>query len=158
MTRSTATFGRENSGSGGNEDLNVSTLGPINEVRGNEPRSTAAPAVSSGTERGRQERKDRSDRSLSSKPSSNKVVTKVVTKSPASVRSRDMKSKSPRSSKDPRVNRLEGNTIGTPKWQLIAESGSGPRTGPLPIGDDTPRRTEPNDAEVSDVDAVEKTT
>ena len=97
-SESTATFGRKCSGSGGNDDLNASTLGPIIEVRGSDPRSTAAPAVSSGTERGRQERKDKSDRFLSSKPSSSMVVTKVVTKSPASVRSRDAKSNSPRSS------------------------------------------------------------
>ena len=160
-SESTATFGRKNSGSGGNDDSNASTLGPIIEVRGSDPRSTAAPAFSSGTERGRQERKDRSDRSLSSKPSSSMVVTKVVTKSPASVRSRDAKSESPRSSRGSASVSNRGKYDRNPEValeQLIAESGSGPSNGTLPIGDDTPRRNKPNDAEVSDVDAVEKTT
>ena len=100
-SESTATFGRKSSGSGGHDDLPVATLGPIDEALDKDLRPTAAPAVSSGTERGRQEREDRSDRSSSSKPSSssNKVVTKVITKSPMSVRSRDAKSKSPRSSR-----------------------------------------------------------
>ena len=156
-SESTATFGRKGNGSGGNDDLNVSALRPINEVLGNEPRSTAAPAVSLGTERGRQERKDRSDRSSSSKPLSNKVMTKVVTKSPTSVRSRDMKSKSPRSNRGSASESTRGKYGRNPDIaleQLIAESGSGSRTDPLPIGDDTPRRIEPDNAEIRDVDAL----
>ena len=88
-------------------------------------------------------------------------MTKVVTKSPTSVRSRDMKSKSPRSS---RGSASESNRVKYDRnpeivlEQLIAESGSGSRTDPLPIGDDTPRRIKPDNAEISDVDAVESKT
>ena len=60
-SESTATFGRKSSGSGGNDDLNVSNLGPIDEVRGSGHRSrggSAAPAVSSGTEIGEGETRE----------------------------------------------------------------------------------------------------
>ena len=137
---STATFGRKSSGSGGNDDLHVATLGPIDEVLGKNLRPTAAPAVSSGTERGRQERKDRSDRSSSSKPSSSKVMTKVITKSPTSVRSSDKKSKSPRSSRGSARESTPGKYDRNPEIaleQLIAETGCGLRTNPLPVEDDT---------------------
>ena len=156
-SESTATFGRKSSGSAGNDDLHVTTLGPIDEVMSKDLRSTAAPAVSSGTERGRQGRKDRSDRYSSSKPSSSKVVTRVITKSPASVRSSDMKSRSPRSSRGSARESTPGKygrNPGIALEQFIAEHGGGLRTNPLPVADDTSRRTEPDDAELSGVNMV----
>jgi len=155
-SESTATFGRKSSGSGGNDDLNVSNLGPIDEVRGSGHRSrggSAAPAVSSGTERGRQERKDRSERSSSSKPSSSsaKVVTKVTTKSPTNARH---KSKSPRSSRRSASTSTGGRYNRDPEIaleQLLAEAGVGSIHDPIPIGNGTPQESEPIDAELSDV-------
>ena len=160
-SESTATFGRKSSGSGGNDDLHFTTLGPIDEVMSKDLRPTAAPAAASGTERGRQERKDRSDRSSSSKPSSRKVMTKVITKSPTSVRSSDMKSKSPRSSRGSARESTPGKYDRNPEIaleQFIAESGGGLRTNPLPVVDDTSCRTEPDDAELSDVNAANRRT
>ena len=161
-SESTATFGRKSSGSGGNDDLHVATLGPIDEVLGKNLRPTAAPAVSSGTERGRQERKDRSDRSSSSKPSSSKVMTKVITKSPTSVRSSDRKSKSPRSSRGSARESTPGKYDRNPEIpleQLIAETGGGLKVNPLPVKDDMPNRIEPGYAELSDVnDTVDRRT
>jgi len=143
-SESTATFGRKSSGSGGNDDLNVSNLGPIDEVRGSGHRSrggSAAPAVSSGTERGRQERKDRSERSSSSKPSSSsaKVGTKVTTKSPTNDRH---KSKSPRSSRRSASTSTGGRYNRDPDIaleQLLAEAGVGSNHDPIPIGNGTPQ-------------------
>ena len=160
-SESTATFGRKSSGSGGNDDLHVATLGPIDEVLGKDLRPTAAPAVASGTERGRQDRKDRSDRFSSSKPSSSKVMTKVITKSPTSVRSSDIKSKSPRSNRGSARESTPGEYDRNPEIsleQLIAESGGGLRTNPLPVEDDTPCRIEPHDAELSDVNTADHRT
>ena len=160
-SESTATFGRKSSGSGGKDDLHVATLGPIDEVLGKDLRPTAAPAVSSGTERGRQERKDRSDRSSPSKLSSSKVMTKVITKSPTSVRSSDIKGKSPRSSRGSARESTSGRYDRNPEkalGQLIAESGGGLRTNPLPVEDDTSRRIGPDDAELSDVNTADHRT
>ena len=153
-SESTATFGRKSNGSGGHDDLLVAALGPIDEVLGKDLRPTAAPAVSSGTNRGRQERKDRSDRSSSAKPSSSKVMTKVITKSPTSVRSSDRKSKSPRSSRGVASESTPGKYDRNPEIaleQLFAETGGGLKTNPLPVKDDMPNRTEPGYAEHSDV-------
>ena len=153
-SESTATFGRKSSGSGGHDDLPVATLGPIDEVLDKDLRPTAAPAVSSGTGRGRQERKDRSDRSSSSKPSSSKVMTKVTSKSPTSVRSSDRKSKSPRSSRGSARESAPGKSDRNPEIaleQLIAETGGGLKTNPLPVKDDMLNRIAPDYAELSDV-------
>jgi hypothetical protein len=40
--------------------------------------------------------------------------------------------------------------------QLLAEAGVGSNRDPIPIGDDTPRRSESNDAESSDVGAIRR--
>ena len=161
-SESTATFGRKSSGSGGNDDLHVTTLGPIDEVMdlmNKDLRPTAAPAASTGAERGRQGRKDRPDRSSSSKPSFGKVTTKVITKSPTSVRSSDAKNKSPRSNREHARESTPGKYDRNPEIaleQLIAEHGGGLSTNPLPVANDTFRRTEPDDAELSDVNTVDR--
>ena len=143
------------SGSGGNDDLHVATLGPIGEVLDKDLRPIAAPAVSPGTERGRQERKDRSDHSSFSKPSSSKVLIQAITKSPMSVRSSDRKSKPPRSNHRSARDSAPGGYGRNPELaleHLIAESRGGLTTNPLPTNDGMPRRIESDDAELSDVD------
>ena len=140
-SESTATFGRKSSVSGGNDDLHVTTLGPIDEVLDKGLCPIAAPAVSPGTERGRQERKDRSDQSSSSKPSSNKVMIKAITKSPMSVRSNDRKSKSPRSNRGSARQSAPRRYDRNPEValeQLIAETGGGLTTNPLPVNGGMP--------------------
>ena len=96
-SESTATFGSKSSGSGANDDFNVPALRPISELLDRRP--LAAPATSSGTDRGRQERKERSNRSSSSIPSSTPVMIKTIIRSPTAGRSIDGKSKSPRSNR-----------------------------------------------------------
>ena len=122
-SESTATLGRKSSGSGGNDDLNVPALRPISELLDRRP--LAAPATFSGIERGRQEMKERSNRSSSSKPSFTPVVVKTITKSPATGRSIDGKGRvnpldrTADPSKDQRGSRFqEGLMIRTPKRLL----------------------------------------
>ena len=91
------TFGRKSNSSGGNEDADIPTLLPISELL--EGRPLAAPAASSGAERGRQEKKDRTGRSSSSKPSFAPVIAKTFTKSPVTDKQYEIKSKSPRSTR-----------------------------------------------------------
>ena len=91
------TFGRKSNSSGGNEDADIPTLLPISELL--EGRPLAAPAASSGAERGRQEKKDRTGRSSSSKPSFAPVIAKTFTKSPVTDKQFEIKSKSPRSTR-----------------------------------------------------------
>ena len=158
---SAASLGRKSSGSGGNDDLNVTTLGPIGEILDKSGRTLsinlrpiAAPAASSGTERGRQERKERSDRSSLSKPSSIPVMIKAITKSPMSVRSSDRKSKSPRSNRGSARESTPGRYGRDPEValeQLIAETGEGSRPDSLLINDGRLCRIDSNDAEPSDV-------
>ena len=138
-SESIATLGRKRRG--GNDDLHVTTLGPIDEVLEKDLRPIAAPAVSPRTERGRQERKDRFDQSSSSKPSSSKVMIKAITKSPMSVRSSDRKSKSPRSNRGTARESTPGRydrNLGLALEQLIAETGGGLTTNPLPVNGGMP--------------------
>ena len=145
-SESTATFGRKSSGSGGNDDANVPTLTPINELLDRRP--LAVPATSSGTERGRQERKDRSNRSSSTKTSSTPVMIKTITKSPTTGRSNDGKSKSPRSNRGsvkgsarestPRRSNDQDPEAALEK--LIAE-GAGSTSDQMPMLDDRPGLT-----------------
>ena len=81
-------------------------------------------------------------------------MTKIITKSPTSVRSNDRKNKSPRSSRGSARESTPGKYDGDPEIaleHLIAETGGGLRTNPLPVEDDVPNGIEPGNAEFSDV-------
>ena len=141
-SESAVTFGRKSSSSGGNDEVSAPTLSPINELLDRRP--LAAPAASSGTERGRQEKKDRSGRSSSSKPLFTSVIAKIFSKSPVSDKQYEGKSRSPRSSRGSGRESARGSTPGKSAElgpdeildRLIAENGAEPKPDLLPMLDD----------------------
>ena len=153
-SESTAIFGRKSSGSGDNDGTNVPT--PINEFLDRRP--LALPATSSGTERGRQDRKDRSNRSSSFEASSTSVIAKTIIKFPVAGRSADGKSKSPRSncrsSKSPQLvkgsvrdsgsGRSHGQDPEAILDRLLAAASAGLITDPMLTLDGKLRRVDPN--------------
>ena len=122
--------------------MNAPTLSPINELLDRRP--LAAPAASSGTEQGRQEKKDRSGRSSSSKPLFTSVIAKIFTKSPVSDKQFEGKSRPPRSSRGSGRESARGSTPARSAEldpdeildRLIAENGAEPKTEPLHLLDD----------------------
>ena len=154
-SESTATFGRKRSGSCGNDDVNVPTLTPISKPLGR--RNLAVQATPSGSERGRQERKDRSNRSSSFEPSSTPVMIKTINnKSPTTGRSSEGTSKPRRSNRgsvkgsarDSRPGRSNEQGPEATLERFIAEAGAVSTSDPVLMFDGRLRRIDP-DAENS---------